>query len=97
MILAQDLIDLHGRILVTAGTALRREILALLNKHQITSVWIKDDPIQIKQPVNREITTVNNLISTATRRKMIQTMQNAFRHRGSVAAICLICVRQLMK
>lgn len=100
MILAQDLIDQRGTILVTAGTALRREILALLHKHEIESVWIKEDglpagdePIPVKPRPNREITTVNNLISTATRRKMIQTMQNAFRHRGSIAAH-LPCLRE---
>lgn len=93
MILAQDLIDLRGTILVTAGTALRREILTLLHRHDIDAVWIKEDLPTLKEEaapakvqLNREVTTIHNLISTATRRKMIQTMQNAFRHRGSIAA-----------
>jgi len=93
MILAQDLIDLRGTTLVTAGTALRREILPLLHKHKIEAVWVKDTSSPAKPQINREITTVHSLISTATRRKMIQTMQNAFRHRGSIAAH-LPCLRE---
>lgn len=81
MVLATDVVDSHGRILVTAGTPLRREILALLDKHGVTSV-----PVKAEEPRNRELSTVPNLISAATRLKMVQSMQNAFRHRGGIAA-----------
>lgn len=81
MQLANDIVDDHGRILVTAGTPLRREIRALLDKHGIASVRIK-----AQAPRNQELSAVPNLISAATRIKMVQTMQNAFRHRGGIAA-----------
>jgi HD-GYP domain-containing protein (c-di-GMP phosphodiesterase class II) len=86
MTLAQDVYDLHDRVLVTAGTQLRREIIALLQKHEVKSVWVKHTQTIKSLPQNREITAVQNLIGAATRRKMIQTMQNAFRQRGSIAA-----------
>lgn len=86
MTVAQEVYDLHGRVLVTSGTQLRREIIALLQKHMIDSVWVKQIPAVKPFQQNREITAVQNLIGAATRRKMIQTMQNAFRQRGSIAA-----------
>lgn len=90
MTLAQDLTDARGIVLVNAGTVLRREIISLLSKHQIISVWVEHTAVNAAEPPppvqNREITNLQNLITAATRRKMIQTMQNAFRHRGSIAA-----------
>lgn len=67
-------------VLVTAGTALRREILALLHKHEVLSVWVEAPPHQ-----NQEISMVPSLISAATRIRMVQAMQSAFRHRSGVA------------
>lgn len=90
MTLAQDVTDIRGRVLVNAGTVLRREILSLMIKHQVHSVWVEHTTVKTISPPatakNREITSMQNLITAATRRKMIQTMQNAFRHRGSIAA-----------
>lgn len=96
MILADDIVNGGHQILVTAGTPLRREIVALLGKHGITSVRIKATdqqtrefsavPHRIISPPNKELSDVPNLISAGTRLKMIQTMQTAFRHRGSIAA-----------
>jgi HD-GYP domain-containing protein (c-di-GMP phosphodiesterase class II) len=88
MVLAQDVFDLSNRTLVTAGTTLRREILTLLAKHRIESVQVeqKADAAPPPRPRNREVAEVQNLISTTTRRKMIHTLQNAFRLRGSITA-----------
>jgi len=80
MRLAQDVIDDRKRILVAAGAQLKRETIALLTKHRIKSVWI-----ETAVPRNRELSAVPNLISAATRLKMIQTLQNAFRYRGGIA------------
>jgi HD-GYP domain len=80
MILADDIIGGNNQILVTAGTPLKREIVALLGKHGVSSVRIWTE-----ETSNEELSTVPNLISAATRLKMVQTMQNAFRHRGGIA------------
>lgn len=95
MVLAQDVIDDFGRILVTAGTNLKRETVTRLANYGVTSVWINNgcgagSPQQAKPTTergrNREISSLPNLISAGTRLKMVQTMQNAFRHRGGIAA-----------
>jgi len=88
MVLAQDVIDMSNRTLIASGTMLRRETLVLLRKHQIDWIMVEDKspPPVAHQSKNREISTVQNLISTTTRRNMIFTLQNAFRLRGSIAA-----------
>lgn len=84
MILAQDVIDDFGRVMVTTGTNLRREIIDRLIRKGIATVFIQTKSEAPKR--NQEMSTVPNLISAATRLKMVQTMQNAFRHRGGIAA-----------
>lgn len=81
MILADDVINGHNQVLVTAGTPLRKEIVALLSKHGVTIVRVK-----ATESPNKELSAVPNLISAATRLSMIQAMQNAFRNRGGIAA-----------
>ncbi len=80
MVLARDIVNAQDTVLVTAGTALRREILALLHKHEIASVWVEAPAHQ-----NQEISVVPSLIGAATRIRMVQAMQNAFRHRSGIA------------
>jgi HD-GYP domain-containing protein (c-di-GMP phosphodiesterase class II) len=105
MIIADDIVHGGHQILVTAGTPLRREIVALLGKHGVTSVRIRlserpeqqakpqhperetsAGPFRIAAAQNKELTSVPHLISAGTRIKMVQTMQTAFRSRGSIAA-----------
>lgn len=110
MVVADDVVNGGHQILVTAGTPLKREIVALLGKHGIKSVRIKSaeqavrslhTPIYQETPVeNKELSSVPHLISAATRLTMIQTMQAAFRHRGSIAPhlpYLRECINQVIK
>jgi HD-GYP domain-containing protein (c-di-GMP phosphodiesterase class II) len=81
MILANDIINRYDQVLVTAGTPLRPEIIALLGKHGVNAISIR-----VSAPPNQELSTVPSLISAATRLDMIQAMQNAYRNRGGIAA-----------
>ncbi len=82
LILADDVTNIHGQVLVNAGTPLRREIVAFLAKHGVATV-----NIQTASPAkNQELSAVTSLISAGTRLKMIQAMQNAFRNRSGIAA-----------
>lgn len=73
MVLAQDILDQYDRVLVTAGTTLRSATLALLRKHRVETVWVRDIKVN-----NQEITQVSSLISTVTRRKMTNAVQKIF-------------------
>ncbi len=97
MVLAQDVVDDFGRVLVTAGTNLKREIVERLLRKEITAVAVSCPPVRGR---NQEMSTLPNLISAATRLKMVQTMQNAFRHRGGIAAhlpYLRECIRQVIQ
>lgn len=72
MTIAKDVVDQFGRVLVTAGMRLKPEMLGLLSKHEVVSVWVQDDK------TNQEIITVQNLVSAATRLKLMYSVQNAF-------------------
>ncbi len=82
LILADDVTNVHGQVLVNAGTPLRREIIAFLAKHGIATVKVRTT----SPAKNTELSTVTNLISAGTRLKMVQTMQNAFRNHSGIAA-----------
>lgn len=82
LILADDITNVHGQVLVNAGTPLRREIVAFLAKHGVDTVKVRTT----SPAKNEELSTVTNLISAGTRLKMIQTMQTAFRNRSGIAA-----------
>ncbi|WP_245690213.1 HD-GYP domain-containing protein [Sporolituus thermophilus] len=74
MVLAKDVLDNSGRVLLTAGVTLRPETIGLLRKHQVVSIWVKDK----YDSRNREITSIQNLTCAATRLKLIYNVQNAF-------------------
>lgn len=88
MVLAQDVIDDFGRALVTTGTRLQRETVDRLCRKGIVTVAVNTPSVEKPSFTtrNQEISSVPNLISAATRLKMVQTMQNAFRNRGGIAA-----------
>lgn len=81
MVLAKDVIDQHGRVLITAGTLLKQEIIKLLKNYEIISVWVVECSDN-----NREITVVQNLISAATRLKLVYNIQSAFYGHGGITA-----------
>lgn len=83
MILAKDVIDHHGRVLITAGALLKQETIVLLKKYEIISVWVVE---ATGDASNREITVVQNLITAATRLKLVYNIQNAFYGHGGVTA-----------
>lgn len=73
MILAQDVIDKYGRILITSGIPLKQEVLSLLKKHEVVSVFIRD-----KSAANVEIETTQDMISMETRLKLTSSVKDAF-------------------
>lgn len=79
MILAKDVIDHHGRVLITAGTSLKQETIKLLSKYQVASIWVVDS-----NAANYEISVVQNLVNAATRLKLVYSIQNAFYGHGGV-------------
>ena len=81
MIVAKDVIDDQGRVLITAGTLLKQEIIKLLSNHNIFSIWVADYGYS-----NREIAAVQSLVNTSTRLKLIYSIQNTFYGQGKTAA-----------
>ena len=73
MILAQDVVDKYGRILIASGIALKREIVILLEKHEVFSVCIEGPSI-----TNVEIETTLDVVSMNTRLKLNSSVKNAF-------------------
>ena len=69
-----------GRVLISAGVLLREEIIVLLSKHEITSVWIKDDASG-----NQELSVIQNLISASTRLNLTACIENAFQGQNGIA------------
>jgi HD-GYP domain-containing protein (c-di-GMP phosphodiesterase class II) len=81
MIVAKDIIDHHGRVLITAGAALKQETLKLLKKYEIVSISVEDIGAN-----NREISVLQNLVSAATRLKLVYSIQNLFHGQGGIAS-----------
>ena len=73
MILAQDVIDKFGRLLLQEGTSLHKELVLLLEKHKVASVFIKDQDYE-----NLEIHMIQDIISTEARLRLLASVQNAF-------------------
>lgn len=73
MILAEDVIDQYGRVLVASGMTLKNEIINLLIKHEIDSIYVCDHKF-----TNREINELHDLISMDTRLRLISNVENAF-------------------
>ena len=80
MILAQDVVDKHGRTLIVTGIPLKREILRLLEKHEISSVFIKE----ATNSVNRQIQTAESVTSAEIRLKLISSVRDAFTNTNGV-------------
>jgi HD-GYP domain-containing protein (c-di-GMP phosphodiesterase class II) len=79
MILAQDVVDDHGRVLITSGIALTQEILRLLAKREVTSIWIQNTQIS-----NNEIHQPQSLINATTQLKLMYSVQNSFYCKESI-------------
>ncbi|MBC8015178.1 MAG: HD-GYP domain-containing protein [Sporomusaceae bacterium] len=73
MILAQDVVDKYGRILIASGITLKREIVVLLEKHEVISVCIKDQSAK-----NIEIETNPDVVSIKMRLKLNSSVKDAF-------------------
>lgn len=73
MILTRDVIDKYGRILIAAGIPLKQTVLDLLEKHDIVSVFVKST-----DPINHQISTIEDVVSIETRIKLISNVKDAF-------------------
>lgn len=73
MILAQDVVDKYGRILIASGITLKREIVILLEKHDVISVYIQGHPAK-----NIEIEANPDIVSMETRLKLTSSVKDAF-------------------
>lgn len=73
MILAQDVVDKYGRTLVTAGIPLKQDLINLLKKHEIFSIFVRGDT-----RVNYEISKTHDLITMDTRLQLISNVEDAF-------------------
>ncbi|WP_378956331.1 HD-GYP domain-containing protein [Pelosinus sp. sgz500959] len=79
MILAQDVVDKHDRILIVSGMPLKLEIIRLLEKHDITSVFISDP-----SSVNDQIEMTEDVASAEIRLKLISSVRDAFTNKNGV-------------
>lgn len=79
MILAQDVVDKYGRTLIVSGIPLKRELLRLLEKHDIASVFISD-PVT----ANYQIEIAEDVASAETRLKLISSVRDAFTNTNGV-------------
>ncbi|MBP2627095.1 MAG: metal dependent phosphohydrolase [Firmicutes bacterium] len=73
MILAQDVVDKYGRLLIASGIPLKQEILNLLEKHEIVSVFIRDH-----KSMNFQIESTQDVASMEIRLKLISSVKEAF-------------------
>lgn len=73
MILAQDIVDNYGRTLIAADIPLKKSIIKLLEKHNITSIFVKTS-----YPQNHEIAITPDVITMETRLKLISSVKDAF-------------------
>lgn len=73
MILARDVVDQYGRILLSAGIPLKRTILDLLKKHEVTSIFVQSPDI-----INHEISFTQDVVAMETRLKLISGVKAAF-------------------
>lgn len=73
MILAQDVVDNFGRTLITAGVRLTQELINLLKKHSVYSIFVQRD-----QLINYEISVSYDLVNMETKLKLISNVEKAF-------------------
>ena len=73
MILAQDVVDKYGRILIASGIPLKQEILKLLEKHGVISVFIREP-----ESINFQIESTPDVASMEIRLKLISSVNDAF-------------------
>jgi len=73
MILAQDVIDEYGRILMISGVPLKSEILKLLEKHGVLSVVVRTD-----KTINEELAIIEDVVSVKMRLNLMSYVKDAF-------------------
>lgn len=73
MILAQDVVDKYGRILIASGITLKREIILLLEKHEVVFVFIRKQSTK-----NIEMETTPDVVSRDMRLKLNASVKDAF-------------------
>jgi len=79
MILAQDVVDNYGRILIASGIPLSQELLKLLKKHKVISVVIRSlQSGNAEYDHNDHIQKTQDVASMETRQKLISTVKEAF-------------------
>lgn len=81
MVLAKDVIDHHGRVLLTQGSVLKHETIRQLDNFQIVSVWV-----ETAESDNHEVAIVQELVSAAARMKLANTIESAFSSKDGIAA-----------
>ena len=81
MVLAKDVVDHHGRILLKQGTMLKHETMRQLDNFQVVSVWVETTDVD-----NYEMSIVQELVSAAARMKLANTIESAFYSRDGIAA-----------
>ena len=81
MVLAKDVVDHHGRILLKQGTMLKHETMRQLDNFQVVSVWVETTEVD-----NYEMSIVQELVSAAVRMKLANTIESAFYSRDGIAA-----------
>lgn len=80
MILAKDVMDDCDRILLAAGTKLKPELIDLLNRYHINSVWVT------VLSDNHEITALQDPVDMATRVKLVKDIEKAFYSEEGIAS-----------
>lgn len=73
MLLAQDVIDENGRILMASGALLKKEIIFLLKKHKIDYIWVSSNI-----HTNYELDTMDSFVNKEIRLKLMKSVESAF-------------------
>lgn len=74
MIVAQDVVDDSGRILLTAGKKLSAEMIAALAKYSLTQVAIEDNGVVLDEEIHR----TGSLVNKNVRSKLLDCVSEAF-------------------
>lgn len=71
MVLAKDVLDDCDRILLTAGTHFKSELVGLLARYHVDFVWVEDVE-------NHEISAMQETVNMATRINLVESIEKAF-------------------
>jgi HD-GYP domain-containing protein (c-di-GMP phosphodiesterase class II) len=73
MVVAKDIVDKYGRVLISEGMILKQELIVLLKKHEISKAWVK-----LPAAAEDEIDATKMLVNSEMKSKLIAGIRDIF-------------------